>query len=233
MMIKSASMLSNVVSLRWTKRSPRVLFALSFLVLAALACSMAELSVSMAEPGSLLFSDDFSDRSGGWTRVSNEGGTVGYDNGVFRILVNRPGYNYWATPGLDLADARIEVDAGRFAGPVSNRIGLVCRYQDDKNYYFFVISSDGFYAVGKVSGGETVHLGQDEMQSSQAIKTDNPVNHLRADCVGDSLTFYVNGFPVALVHDDQFTRGDVGLLAGAFDETGVDVIFDDFVVIKP
>lgn len=233
MMIKSLSMLPNVTFSLGTQQSHRVLFALFFLVLATLACSATDLDLLTAESGSVLFSDDFSDRSGGWSRVSNEGGIVGYDNGVFRILVNAPGYNYWATPGLNFADTRIEVETGHFAGPVSNRLGLVCRYQDDRNYYFFVISSDGFYAVGKVSGGETIHLGQAEMQSSQAIKTDDPVNHLRADCIGDTLTFFVNGFPVALVHDDQFARGDVGLLAGAFEETGVDIIFDDFVVYKP
>ena len=76
-------------------------------------------------------------------------------------------------------------------------------------------------------------LGQSEMQADGNIKTGMAVNHLRADCAGDSLTFYVNGFKVASVQDSTLKAGGVGLLAGTFDQPGVDVIFDNFVALKP
>jgi hypothetical protein len=38
---------------------------------------------------------------------------------------------------------------------------------------------------------------------------------------------------VATAQDTDLANGDVGVLAGAFDEAGVDVLFDHFVVIQP
>jgi len=59
------------------------------------------------------------------------------------------------------------------------------------------------------------------------------MNHLRADCIGNTLTLYVNFNEVASVQDSDFATGDVGVLAGAFAEAGVDVLFQNFVVIQP
>ncbi|MCI0556764.1 MAG: hypothetical protein L0287_37975, partial [Anaerolineae bacterium] len=100
------------------------------------------------------------------------------------------------------------------------------------DYYFFIISNDGFYAVGKFIGGNTILLGQSEMQSSEFIIS-NSVNHLRADCIGNILTFFVNFNQIASAQDTDFPSGDVGLLAGSFSESGVDVSFDHFVVMQP
>ena len=78
----------------------------------------------------------------------------------------------------------------------------------------------------------TLLLGQSEMQASDVIQKGS-MNHLRADCVGEQLTFYVNFTEVASVTDSDLPSGDVGVLAGSFSEPGVDVLFDQFVVIQP
>ena len=78
----------------------------------------------------------------------------------------------------------------------------------------------------------TLLLGQSEMQASEAIQT-GTMNHLRADCIGNTLTFYINFTEVASATDTDLPTGDVGVLAGAFSEPGVDVLFDHFVVIQP
>ena len=70
------------------------------------------------------------------------------------------------------------------------------------------------------------------MQASDAIQT-GTMNHLRADCIGDRLTFYINFTEVASATDSDLPGGDVGLVAGAFTEPGVDVLFDNFVVVQP
>ena len=126
----------------------------------------------------------------------------------------------------------MEVDAGKLGGPDENRIGLICRFTGN-DYYFFLISSDGFYGVGIYKGGQAVLLGQSEMQVNSNIKTGLAVNHLRADCVGGTLTFYVNGFQVTSVQDATLKSGDIGMLAGTFAQPGVDMIFDNFVALKP
>jgi hypothetical protein len=96
-----------------------------------------------------------------------------------------------------------------------------------------MITSDGFYGIGIYSGEKAVLLGNGELQSSNSINTGLAVNHLRADCAGDKLTFYVNGLEVASARDATLKSGDVGLLAGTFSQPGVDVVFDNFVVLKP
>ena len=132
---------------------------------------------------------------------------------------------------MDLRDARIEVDVTKLNGPEENRAGIMCRYQNG-NYYFFIISNDGFYSIGKFIGGKTTLLGQSEMQASELIQADT-VNHLRADCIGDSLTFYINYNLIAGAKDTDLASGNVGLLAGSFTQPGVDVLFDHFVVMQP
>jgi hypothetical protein len=182
--------------------------------------------------GSVLFQDDFTRPVTGWDRLMAAEGIMDYDSGGYRMLVNALNTNFWSTPRKNLAEVRMEVDSGKLGGPDENRVGLICRFTGG-DYYFFMISSDGFFGVGIFTGGQAVLLGQDEMQASAQIKTGLAVNHLRADCVGDALTFYVNGFELASVHDSTLTAGDVGLLAGTFEQPGVDVIFDNFLVLKP
>lgn len=210
----------------------------SFLILAFFLGACANLpavpqSPTQAAPsGSVLFQDDFSQPTTGWDRFMVGEGIMDYDAGGYRILVNATQTNFWARPRVNFSDVRIEVDTGKLAGPDENRIGLICRYSD-ANYYFFIITSDGFYGMGLFQDGQAAMLGQGEMLSSSNINQGLAVNHLRADCVGDTLTFYVNGFQVAQAQDATLPSGDVGILAGSFDTTGVDIVFDNFVVLQP
>jgi hypothetical protein len=214
--------------------SQRLCFAFFVLSLFIFACALPSFSSSPtnAPSGTVLFKDDFSSSASGWDRYKSAEGTMDYDGGAYRILVNALQVNFWSTPHKDFSDARIEVDAGKIAGPDENRIGLICRYTGNQ-YYFFVISSDGYYGIGIFNNGQAALLGQSEMQASDKIKTGIAINHLRADCNSDTLTLYVNGFQLAQVHDPNLKHGDVGLLAGTFTHPGVDIIFDNFVVMKP
>jgi hypothetical protein len=182
--------------------------------------------------GSILFQDDFSQPITGWDRFQANGGIMDYDGGGYRFLVNDLNTNFWSTPHKNFADVRLEVDTGKLAGPDENRIGLICRYSGD-DYYFFLISSDGYYGIGIFKGGQATLLGQSEMQASTSINKGLAINHLRADCAGDKLALYVNGFETTSVQDTTLKSGDVGMLAGTFNQPGVDVVFDNFVVLKP
>ena len=216
---------------------------LSILILStscALPTGISGPTVELPVPasGSVLFQDDFSNPLSGWDHVSSPGGVMDYDSGVYRFLINASHFNYWSTPGTvrQYADMRVEVDTAKLAGPDSNRAGILCRFQNVEgapHFYFFVVSSDGYYAVGRTNGLESVLLGQEQMALSANINMGMAINHLRADCIGDTLTFYVNGFPISQVNDATLTSGEVGLLAGTFDEGGVDIIFDQFIVLQP
>ena len=70
-------------------------------------------------------------------------------------------------------------------------------------------------------------------KESKAIEAGSAINHLRAECVGETLTLYVNGQLVAQVRDLDFPVGDVGLFAGTYGAPGTDIRFDNFVVREP
>jgi hypothetical protein len=203
------------------------------LIIFLTACQSAWVAELVTRSGQALYHDDFSDPSSGWSQTVSANGSLGYIDGVYRMVVQSAGYDLWAVSGQTYGDVQIEVDATRLAGPLSNRFGLICHYQDMDNFYFFIISSDGYYAIGKNKNGTVSLLGQKMMAYSAAIVPGNGLNHLRFDCIGNTLTGIVNDQSIASTSDADFSGGDAGLIAGAFDEGGVDVTFDNFMVIKP
>jgi pectate lyase len=204
----------------------------SFIIIFLSSCSSLPIpAVSTANPGDVLYEEQFENNNTGWARISNDNGIMDYDRGGYRILVRQPKLNVWSTSEKNFGDVRLEADVIKLQGPDENRMGLICRYQRG-DYYFFVISNDGYYVIGKFIGGLTLLLGKSEMQASNAIQV-GTMNHLRADCIGNKLTFYINFTEVASATDTDFTSGDAGLVAGSFTEAGVDVLFDNFVVLQP
>ena len=216
--------------MKFTRTLPILLLLLGFILVSCLPASPARVIIS-GNQGDIIYQELFADNTSGWDRVINDGGIMDYDSGGYRMLIREPKVNYWSTPGKFFGDVRVEADVTKLNGPDENRAGLICRYQGG-DHYFFIISSDGFYGIGKFIGGQVILLGQESMVPSDVIQADG-INHLRADCVGNTLTFYVNFTQVASVQDSDFPNGDVGLLAGAFNEPGVDVMFQNFVVIQP
>jgi hypothetical protein len=229
------------------KRNPLLILSMLFLVTACALPGTDPSSGPTVEPpvpasGTILFQDDFSNPLSGWDLADTANGVMNYDGGVFRFLVHTPNSIFWTASGTQYTDTRVEVDTAKFGGPDVNRAGLICRWNKEQ-FYLFMISSDGYFGVGRgrivgeqSSGSQKVEitlLGQEQLAYSANIRTGMAVNHLRADCAGTTLTFYINGFPAAQVNDPELKSGEVGLLAGAFEQGGVDVIFDKFIVMQP
>ncbi len=184
-------------------------------------------------PGSLLFQDDFSRTSSGWDRYADPTYTSDYDEGTYRIAIQSAQTEAWANPGLELDDVRIEVDAASVDGPLDNAFGVLCRYQDPDNYYFFLISGDGYAGIGLTKDGRRVMLTGDAMLPADPILQGYRTNHLRADCSGFDLTLFVNGVLVDQAQAAEWPRGDVGLMAATYSQPGIDIRFDNFSLVRP
>ena len=212
------------------KRRPVGLVILLMLCLSA--CRSSLIANLVTQPGDRLFWDDFSDSSGHWPQISGPDGRASVSAGTYRFQVLTAQHELLATPGYRFGDVQVEADAERMGGPMQNLFGLVCRSANLENFYFFAISSDGYYGIGKVKDGRVSILGQAMMAYSPVILQGAP-NHLRFDCIGGTLKGSVNGQFLALGKDADFTSGEAGLMAGAPGSPGVDVAFDNFVVYKP
>ncbi len=190
--------------------------------------------IPTAAPANVIFADDFSDPASGWDRVDEANYFTDYYNGSYRIIINTDMSDSWANPDDNLfTDTRIEVDAAKNAGPDDNDFGVICRYQGMDQFYYAVISSDGYYGVTKVTSESSDLLGSTELQASESINQGSATNHIRFDCVGDTLTLYVNGQQVDKQIDNTYTSGNVGLIAGTYDTPGTDILFDNFYVYQP
>lgn len=183
--------------------------------------------------GAVLYEDDFSNPPTGWGTWNRGGASVEYHNSGLRILISEKQFDFWSVAGQKFADATIEVDAAKIGGPDDNDFGIICRYQDKDNFYMLVTSSDGYYGIAKMKAGQYSMIGADQLQYSSAIVQGQAVNRVRADCIGNALTLYANGQKLMTAQDSDFLSGDVGVLAGAYDTQGVEILFDNFVVKKP
>ena len=231
----------------------KIFIPLAVLVLVAMACGTTTTtptaipvtnptSVPNANPttggtsSNILFQDNFRDTSSGWDQANSADGSTDYQNGGYRINVITPNVSLWANPSKNFqSDVSIEVDAAKTAGPDDNAFGVICRYQDTKNFYKFYITSDGYAGISKEDNGTTTVISSADgnIQPVDGINPGLASNHIRADCVGSTLTLYANGTQVATATDTSFTGGDVGLIARTYDTGGTDILFTNFVVIKP
>lgn len=203
------------------------------LVILLSACQSSLIPDLVARPGDRLFWDDFTDVSGNWPNISGPNGSLGIVDGTYQIQVRSSQLIITAAPKQPFRNGQIEADAARLSGPLQNLFGLVCRYSDPDNFYFFVISSDGYYALGENKNGQTALLGQEMMAYNPGILRGDATNHLRLDCIGRTLTGYANGITIATSQNADFSSGESGLLAGSHDLPGVVVAFDNFVIYKP
>ncbi len=183
----------------------------------------------------ILFRDDFSNPASGWMVTKKDYAEFGYLDGEYRILLNKADFNtYSLVPKQTFDNCSVEADVRLAAGPSNGVFGILCRAEADAQTvhkaYVFAIRGDGFYAILKrtsPSFWDAIAYGKE----SKAIKPGNAVNHLRADCSGDTLTFYINGEKLLEKTDPAFKIGGVGLAVTTQPKSEtLDVRFDNFVV---
>jgi hypothetical protein len=184
--------------------------------------------------GAVLYQDDFSDSSSGWENFHDpEKGTMDYFDSFYRVQVLGEYQMLTTGPGLDFADVKLASDMLKVVGTSNDIFGLVCRMEDQDNYYFFVISSDGYYGIGKVIDGVQTMLGATGMLPSEIISKGMTKNHLQADCIDEKLVLSINGQELVSTEDGEIGTGDVGIIVGTMQDSENVVLFDNFSVINP
>lgn len=162
-----------------------------------------------------------------------------------------------AAPYFD--DFDLTVQAQALGGPLNNGFGVVFRLRDPRNYYLFLVSSDGYYRVVREVDGVQRELST-WIPSSAVSQGIGAINHLRVVAQDNTFRFFVNGQPLALclpadpthystyneltgecqggsmittLVDSSIGAGRLGVIVMALDEPGVRVAFDNLVVYGP
>ena len=203
-------------------------------ILAAVGALAAGCTVFLPSgSGAVLFQDDFSRSTTGWQTFQETAYQADYVDGAFRVRVDAPNTLAWSTPHFELGDVRLDVDTTALGGPADNTFGLVCRFRDPGNFYFLLVSSDGYSGIGVVRDGQRSLLTGSAMLPSDYLVQGMTANHLRADCVGPRLSLYINGALANEAAAADWDSGDVGVIVGSYAAPGVDIQFDNFTIANP
>ena len=144
-------------------------------------------------------------------------------------------------PGRLFDDVQIEVYATKQGGDNDNFFGLMCRITSTSggaDFYIFMISSDGFYGIGKrVNSGDMLMFSpegkentENRMFFSGKIHQGEATNKITAICSGDRLALFVNDQILMEVSDSAISEGQVGIVTGAREIPDTSIFFDDFSV---
>ena len=226
-------------------RSITAIMSVIFTLLFLSACdSVPEVEIPFTDSGpdacnagGTLFADDFSgEQNCGWVEYNRGGAVVALEEGSLNISTSSPGEIWWTNPNRSFEDVIINVQASQVSGVDDNAYGVVCRYQDEHNFYLFLISGDGYYTIGKYAGTDipvTYLTADGQYQPSDIINQGAAINDIQASCIGNQLSLAVNGEPLITVTDSEFVSGDIGLAASTMQQGTVEISFDDLRVFAP
>jgi hypothetical protein len=211
--------------------------------------------VITAAPGELLYTATFDDFLDDWAlyegRLSAQ-----VEDAVLRLAVDTPQSSPFSTTTPHFGDFDLRVKTHPIAGPLDNGYGVIFRLQDAQNYYWFMISSDGYYQVLRSVDGEQKELSTwiDSTLINQGLEAEN---WLRVVGQGDQFEFFINDEQVTLcipddpagestfvadcvdgqmldtLVDDSISTGQLGVVARSFNDPGVEVKFDNVLVYGP
>lgn len=213
-----------------------VLLLLCWFAAAISACTTDDPETLLCNEEGALFRDDFSEgRDCGWLTYEQAGGSIVIADGVLTVSSSQPNEIRWTNPGREFEDVIVQVQAQQVGGPDDNAFGVICRYQNDQNFYLFLISGDGYYVIAKYQTGSPVQYlsGEGQFQYSDVINQGAALNTIEASCIGNQLSLKVNGIPLTTITDPTFVRGDIGLGASPFDPGAAVIEFDDILVTSP
>ncbi len=224
---------------------------LLLLVLALFTAGCAELIAAL--PGqvpvdpcaddSALLRDEFDDPTAenrcGWVLFDEGSEVVELLDGTLQIVASSPGNAAITHTPDTFTDVEINVQTRQVSGPNDNAYGIICRYVDEDNFYMFLISGDGFYAIAKFESGtnRVQYLTGEEpdhfMYSEDLVNVGAATNRLAVRCQDNQLSLTVNGLEVETVIDNTHTSGRIGLVASVFEPERLEVQFDNVVVTQP
>jgi serine/threonine-protein kinase len=185
-----------------------------------------------------LFTDDFSNDNGKWETVTLEEGdgvSLAFDNGEYVTRIEKTKWFMFGLLDQEYGDSTFTVTV-RNTGADDATFGLICHYQDDRNYYYAGIGSDGYYAIIRTEDNTDYYLTDatnNQWIFSDALPANAQAYTITLECANGEIKLSANGVQVASVQDEKFKEGQPGVFLLTFDKEPGEVRFDNFQVTKP
>lgn len=208
--------------------------------------------------GVLLYATGFDAASDEWDEADDGRRLAQVRDGVLHLALDDASDSVYAPLRWSLHDFDLTVDATAVDGSENNGFGVIFRQQDARNYYYFLISSDGYYQLSRVVNDTARKMSN--WIPSDAIQTGlDETNQIRIVARGNQFEFFVNGEALALCipdspdaestydefvgeciggqmlttfTDELLTYGKVGLMAQSLDDSTT-ITFDRLVIYSP
>ena len=186
--------------------------------------------------GTVLFFSDLTNRCAaiGNQDDGDSAGTHGTNGYLVRVRIG-PRVDFSAGPdGAQYvspppADVRVELDAEMTSG--QGQVGIICRrFESGRAFteYHLLVGTDGSY---KIEGGPPFR-SLASGTAGGALRAG--VNHVRGDCIGTTLTLYVNGQQIATAQDSQLSTGRLnGFLLRSLDAAGAEATLRNLLITTP
>jgi hypothetical protein len=126
------------------------------------------------------------------------------------------------------ADVRVEFDVEMTAG--QSVVGVACRRVESARTfteYHLLVGTDGTYLIE--SGPPYRSLASGNAPTGLHAGS----NHVRADCIGQALTLYVNGQTIVATQDAELTGRLNGFFLRSVDPTGASITLRNLLITAP
>lgn len=191
------------------------------------------------QPGDTVLYDIFADSVNSWAEDSDDVSDMGYFDQTYFITVKKPDYMVWAFVPVDFYPSGIRFDVQVPANPQEGTFGVVCRIQNDEDY-FFVELDTGYqeYMIGRYLNGNTTYFTAEGWEPTQHLNPDAiAVNTVLIECDATTISLYINGALERTVETGvTAAEGRMALYNYTWDtvsEGGFRIVFDNVVAWRP
>ncbi len=185
--------------------------------------------VTRRKDSSIIIHETFSNNNNAWHENDNEKVSikVAYGKYVFAHKREKRSWMAWKTFNQlsQNDDYEISFDAEHISGINNNSFGLMFGAKDAKNTYWFGISNNGYYQVGKFVDGTWSNL--QKWSKDTIIKIDK-INHLALVKRGSRIEFYINDKKCTSLRITEFFGKKIGMHISK-NQT---IEFDNFKILK-
>jgi hypothetical protein len=176
---------------------------------------------------SATLSENFSRDSGAWEIGEDEQAEIAIARRALSLHIIDSNWLGWSTLlDVQAADLLMEADFRLDEGAPETESGIIFRFQDEDNFYYFAVSGDGMFSLWRLVDNAWEELlpwsANDALDGFAGA-----VNRLSVLAEGETISLLINDTAVGQVQDGTFGAGLVGLAVGTFEEGNATVIADN------